>query len=47
MEANPAAMETAQRRLRMVNAHLQLKASGMHSSLLSLSELLLDSLIDR
>jgi long-chain acyl-CoA synthetase len=27
MEANPATMETAQRRLRMVNAHLQLKAS--------------------
>uniref|UniRef100_A0A7I4EI92 AMP-dependent synthetase/ligase domain-containing protein n=2 Tax=Physcomitrium patens TaxID=3218 RepID=A0A7I4EI92_PHYPA len=28
MEVNPVAMETAQRRLRIVNAHLRLKASG-------------------
>lgn len=44
MEVNPVAMETAQRRLRIVNAHLRLKASGMHSTLLNLS-FLCDSLI--
>lgn len=39
MEANPVAMETAQRRMRMLNAHLQLQASGMHSSLLNLKSI--------
>lgn len=33
MEVNPVAMETAQRRLRIVNAHLRLKASEDPSQL--------------
>lgn len=37
MEADPLAMETAQRRLRIVNAHLQTKTpSGIRSTLFNL-----------